>query len=146
MTPMGSGGSLLRFGREEGCAKSKSRDQHEGSLPRFGPLRSVKPWSCFVCILCVLELRLAAMHASWAGESKKSESFSIMPWASFYTSKGPPQWQTGGVKCYSTRAYLWRLRTSALNALLTCPLTLSGTEIEPVPSVAASLRPDTHPR
>jgi hypothetical protein len=33
----------LRFGRDEECAKSRSNDQHDGFLPRFGPLRSVKP-------------------------------------------------------------------------------------------------------
>ena len=32
---------------------------------------------------------------------ERAESFSSMPWASFYSRKGLPQWHTGGGKAYS---------------------------------------------
>ena len=33
--------------------------------------------------------------------SERAESFSSMPWASFSSQKGLPQWHTGGGKAYS---------------------------------------------
>ena len=38
------------------------------------------------------------MVAAWF---ERAESFSSMPWASFYSRKGLPQWHTGGGKAYS---------------------------------------------
>ena len=51
----------------------------------------------------------------------------------------------GAVNRYGTHAYLGHLRTNTLNALLTCPLALTGTGREPVPSVVAPPRLDTRP-
>src|SRR3989337_3012927 len=48
----------LRFGGGEDRTKSRSSDQrgeHTNDLPRFGPHGCVKPYSCFECIMSVLE-------------------------------------------------------------------------------------------
>ena len=52
-TPMGSQGSLYDSAGKKACTESRSSDQRIGILPRFGPLGSVKPYSCFVYWMCM---------------------------------------------------------------------------------------------
>ena len=77
---------------------------------------------------------------------ERAESFSSMPWASFYSQKGLPQWHTGGGKVYSARAYRPALRDKVHSMrYLGVHLALSGTGTRPVPSVAALPRFKTRP-
>src|SRR4051812_42882713 len=97
---MGLRESLSVVAGRGGREKSGSSRQYTIPLPRFGPRRCVKPYSCFGGLyICVLELAMGRE------ELQKAESFSWSPWASFYRKKGLPLWHTGGRNGTMMRGY-----------------------------------------
>src|SRR3990170_371090 len=99
---MGSRAIPLRFGRGERYAQRAEPTIDAGRfLPRFGPLISVKPYSCFGLLLVFLSpgsrsarneqyVQRAATHAEWA---RRSSSCSNRLGPPFICSKGHPQWR-----------------------------------------------------
>src|SRR3954469_18613407 len=81
-TPMGSRESLSAVAGRGGREKRGSNRQYMIPLPRFGPRRCIKPYSCFGGLyVCVLELAMGRE------ELQKAESSSWSPGASFYRER-----------------------------------------------------------
>ena len=75
------------------------------------------------CIECSCAPELA-MGVVWF---ERAESFSCMPWASFYRQKGLPQWHTGGGKGLQWCELIACITgQDAFNAWLRCPSLYQG--------------------
>ena len=88
------GWHVAQRAEERGTARQRSHGQ---SLPRLGPPRGVKPYSCFGGLMVEnggkahrsCPTRLPRSESGYARTSVRgSKSFVRFPWASFYRSRG----------------------------------------------------------
>ena len=97
MTIYGAMQPLCGSAGEIDMHKEQNQWKAQGDLPSFRPLRSIKPYSCFWCIRGV-EAQYKERF-SWQGVGRaatrevlvfetESESSKLLPWPSFYSSRG----------------------------------------------------------